>query len=204
MAIRNIKFLITGVVPLLMSNPQTVDPFNKLGQKIKTLNSKGAKRTDQDYREIADLDMEAKVYFDDTLGVYVPARWVTTAVAVTYYGLTKTGKSKVRGALFPAVEKLKLHYAGMNKVKGREDVTKNPDFRCRKILAQSGKRVAKTIPIFHDWSFEAELEYDDKVINTSDLKRVVEHCCRYGGWGDFRPTYGRASVEFIDAISKAA
>jgi hypothetical protein len=50
-------------------------------------------------------------------------------------------------------------------------------------------------PIFHNWSFETMLEFDDKTIDPSSLTHVVKHAARYGGFGDFRPTFGRATAE---------
>lgn len=66
------------------------------------------------------------------------------------------------------------------------------------LLPQKDVRVEKFMPIFHDWSFDATLEYDDAVLDRDALRRVVTHAARYGGFGDFRPTFGRADVEFAE------
>jgi hypothetical protein len=83
----------------------------------------------------------------------------------------------------------------MGKVKTIADVVMNPTFRHRAILPQMGKRIAKDFPIYKDWSFETVIEFDDSVVDFSGLKKVVERTSKYVGFGDFRPTFGRATAE---------
>ena len=53
----------------------------------------------------------------------------------------------------------------------------------------------KAVPIFHNWSFSTEIEYDDKIIDPHSIQSVIERASKYGGFGDFRPTFGRAVAE---------
>lgn len=57
------------------------------------------------------------------------------------------------------------------------------------------QEIAKSFPIFHEWSFQTELEYDDKIIDPDSMERIISHAAKYNGFGDFRPTFGRATVE---------
>ena len=63
------------------------------------------------------------------------------------------------------------------------------------ILPQGGVRVPKHCPIFHDWSFEFGIDYDDTVLDEDDLLALLKQAAYYGGFGDFRPTFGRCTVE---------
>ena len=83
----------------------------------------------------------------------------------------------------------------MDKVKAPEDIVKNPVFRTLMTLKQGQVRVVKAVPIFHQWSFKVGLEFDDKVVDPDSLRHVIEHSARYGGFGDFRPTFGRATAQ---------
>lgn len=47
---KSIKFRITGTMPLMLNNPQTVNPFNEFTKKLKPLTSKRTK-TDDDMLE---------------------------------------------------------------------------------------------------------------------------------------------------------
>ena len=59
-------------------------------------------------------------------------------------------------------------------------------------------RIVKSVPIFHEWRFTCGLEFDDSVIDTDSMKNIITHVARYGGFGDFRPTFGRATVEISE------
>lgn len=195
MAIQQAQITITGINPLLQNNPQTVDPFNRYAKAKKVITNKRTAKTEDDLIELGNIETESKVYFDKDLGVYVPATWVSEAIITTSFAVAKIGRQKMRGGLFTTEDKIKLRYDGSGSVKAIEDVVKNPHFRHRMLLKQGQVRVPKDAPIFHDWSFETVIEFDDKVIDFGTLKRIVEHAAKYGGFGDFRPTFGRAIAE---------
>ncbi len=197
MAIKNITVKFTGISPLLQNNPQTVDPFNHYAKLKKPLTSKRSK-TDEDLYAIREIEVESKVFFDDKLGIYVPTRWVLAAIAKNSHALAKIAKAKVRGAVFTVTDKVKLNYDGMKLVKSKLDIVKNERFVTTLILPQQQVRLAKNFPIFHEWSFEVGLEYDDTIIDRIDMVRILEYSGKYGGFGDFRPTYGRALCEVVD------
>jgi hypothetical protein len=186
---------ITGTDALLLNNPQTVDRFNPYAQRMSRINKKGTRRTDDDYMEMRDIEIEAKIYWDDALGIYVPTTWLTAAIAANSFSTIKLSKAGVRGSVFAVEKKAKLTYQGMGNVKTPVDIIKNGDFHKKLTLVQAKARVIKMAPIFHNWSFETMLEFDDKTIDPSSLTHVVKHAARYGGFGDFRPTFGRATAE---------
>lgn len=194
MAIKQATVKITGIAPLLQNNPQTVDPFNRYSKAKKTITNKRTAKTDDDLIELGNLETESKVYFDDEIGVYIPATWLTEAINVTAFAVAKIGKAKMRGGLFATEPKVKLHYRDMGKVKTIADVVMNPAFRHRMLLKQGQVRVPKDAPIYHDWSFQTVIEFDDTVLDFGSLKRIVERAAMYGGFGDFRPTFGRATA----------
>jgi hypothetical protein len=39
------------------------------------------------------------------------------------------------------------------------------------------------------------LEFDDAIVDLRTLATIVKHTAKYGGFGDFRPTFGRAVAE---------
>jgi hypothetical protein len=195
MSMRNAKISITGVSPLLMNNPQTVDRFNKFAKRMAAINAKKTRRTDDDYLELRDLEMESKSYFDEEIGVYVPSSWVSEAIATAAFRVAKISRADIRGAMFTTEDKVRLTYRDMDKVKKIEDIVKNQAFRIVLNLPQGQTRLAKAFPIFHHWSFETAVEFDDKIIDPDSLSRIIDHTARYGGFGDFRPKFGRASAE---------
>lgn len=195
MAIRYLTATFTGINPLLLNNPQTVDRFNHYAKAMKRINDKKTRRTDDDFLELANLEMYAKLYFDESIGIYVPSTWVSAAIADNAFKTVKVSKAAIRGGVFTTADKLPLTYRDKDKVRTEDDIVKNPVFRHKMLLPQGQVRIAKTAPIFHEWSFTAGLEYDDAIIDQDSMVRVLTHVARYGGFGDFRPTFGRATVE---------
>lgn len=195
MAMRQASIKVQGVTPLLMNNPQTVDRFNKFAKRMAAINAKKTRRTDDDYLELRDIEVESKVYFNEEVGVYVPATWVSEAIASAAFKVAKISRADIRGAMFTTEDKLKLAYRDSDKVKTMTDIVKNEAFRICLTLPQGQVRVVKAFPIFHKWSFETAVEFDDKIIDPDSLTRIVTHTAKYGGFGDFRPTFGRAVAE---------
>ncbi len=194
MAIQQARVTITGIGPLLQNNPQTVDPFNRYTKMKKPLTSKKAK-TEEDLIELGNLDTESKLFFDAKIGVYVPTRWLTEQIVTSAFGIIKVGKDKMRGGIFAMEDKAKLTYDGMNKVKVISDIVYDSQFRHRMILPQQNIRIAKDFPIFNNWSFSTVLEFDDTVVDMTGLTNILKRSAMYVGFGDFRPTFGRAKAE---------
>lgn len=195
MAIRYLTAKFTGINPLLQNNPQTVDRFNPYTRKMKAINDKKTRRTDDDFLELKNLEVRSKIYWDDEIGIYVPSTWVSAAIAGSSFKRVKISKADVRSGVFTTEDKLKLEYKGMGKIKTPDDIVGNSDFRLDMALKQGQVRVMKSVPIFHDWTFECGLEYDDSVIDAGSMDNILNFVAKYGGFGDFRPTFGRATVE---------
>lgn len=193
-----LKVKITGENTLLMNNPQAADRFNKYARRTKEINDKRTSRTDDDYRELYDLEMRAAIYWQEIMGVYAPSGWVMAALCKNSNAVAKISKEKIRGAVFPVQDKMKLTYAEMKKVKTPQDIVGNDAFRHMMILGNAGSRKAKAKLEFHKWSFEFDCEYDSKIVDGRSLIRILEHSAKYGGYGDFRPTFGRARVEVLE------
>ena len=198
MAIRFMQAKFTGINPLLQNNPQTVDRFNPYTKAMKRINDKKTRRTDDDFMELKNIEVRAKIYWDDATGIYVPANWVSSAIAANSFKRVKVSKADVRAGVFTTSDKLPLSYRDSGKVKTPEDIVKNPDFRLDMTLKQGQVRIVKSVPIFHEWRFTCGLEFDDSVIDTDSMKNIITHVARYGGFGDFRPTFGRATVEISE------
>jgi hypothetical protein len=195
MAIQTASVTIKGINYLLTNNPQTVDPFNRYSKAKKAITNKRSGKTEDDLIELGNIETESKIYFDDDQLVYIPTRWMTEAICTAAFRIVKVGKDKMRGGIFAAEEKAKLNYAGMEKVKTIKDVVNNPEFRHRAMLPQGQVRVAKDFPIYKNWGFTTNIEFDDSVVDFEGLKRIIEYTSMYVGFGDFRPTFGRAKAE---------
>ena len=191
MAIQTMKAKFEGINPLLMNNPQTVDPFNEYSKLKKPLTSKRNK-TDEDILELRKIEVESKVFWDEKYGVYIPSRWLMASLAKNSWNTIKVKKDHVRAGIFITEDKVSLVYDGMKKVQDITDIANNENFVTTLVLPQKNVRLAKSMPIFHKWSFEFTIEYDDTLFDHSSLVNLLDYCAKYNGFGDFRPTYGRA------------
>lgn len=192
---KSLTVQIKGIEPLLINNPQGVDPFNKYTREKSEFMSK-RKKTDEDILKIREIEIEEKLYFDEKIGVWIPATWITAAIAAQSWAKAKIKKADIRSCVFVNESKIKLNYAGMDKVKTKTDIVKNEMFHTVLNLKQGQVRVCKAAPIFNDWSVEFEILFDDTIINASAIKNLIEIAAKFGGFGDFRPTYGRALATF--------
>ena len=192
---KSITVIYTGIDTLLQNNPQMSDPLNKYSKEMKTISGK-RKKTDDDIVAMREIELRAKMYWDEGMGVYIPSSWVTASIQGVSWSRAKIKKADIRAAVFVTEPKLKLTYDGMGTVKAPLDIVKNERFHRIMSLKQGQVRVVKAAPQFAKWSFEAEIEFDPEIINESELKALIEYGAAYGGFGDFRPTFGRANVEF--------
>ncbi len=194
MAIQIMKVKINGIAPLLMNNPQTVDPFNRYSILKKPIVAKRTKKTDEDILELRKIEMESKLYLDDEHGVYIPSSWIDAFLASGTKIRSFTLKD-VRGGIFVTEDKLKLSYDGESRVSSKSDISMDEHFTYIRLVKMGMVKLAKAFPIFHNWSFECELEYEDSIVNGDELKDHIEYNAKYGGFGDFRPKFGRAIAE---------
>lgn len=192
---KQITVKYSGIDTLLQNNPQMSDPLNRYSKEMKTVSGK-RKKTDDDIVVMREIELRAKMYWDEAIGVYVPSSWVTASIQGVSWARAKIKKADIRAGVFVTEPKLKLYYDGMDKVKAPLDIVKNDKFHSVMSLKQGQVRVVKAAPQFARWSFEATLEFDPEIINEAELRALIEYGAAYGGFGDFRPTYGRAQVEF--------
>ena len=196
MAIKNLTVKFTGFSPLLMNNPQGIDPTNKLLKLDQAANKKyKASKTDENFEAQCRTGIALRLFWSDDTGVFVPTRWVTAQIAKHSFKRCKVSKDNARAAVFTTSDKTKLTYDGMNKVKTMVDVTNNNNFQTMIFQKIGQVKVPKAMPIFHKWSFEVELEYDNTIIDLEQLTDLLEYGAKYNGYGDFRPTYGRCTAE---------
>lgn len=190
----NCKVIGRGL--LVMNNPQVADPLNAGAKELKVINAK-RKKTDDDLILLSQLSVKWGVYWDNNIGIYVPSRWIFGLLTGTSYKLAKVSKKDIRTSIFIDDDKFKLKYAGSKTVKGLADIVNNEMYHHRQVLKQGQVMVAKTRPIFKEWSFAFSLIFDDSMIDESTVKQILAYGFKYGGIGDFRPTFGKADIEFI-------
>ena len=193
-----IEVQLKGTSPLLMHNPQMVDPEFDLNRQIKEITAK-RKKTDADLAEIERLEWYGGIYLaNDDKGIPVvvqPAAKVSKCLVNTAR-ITKQGKQVERALSFNKLY-VPLIYKGPTDI---DALYADKQFHSRLSVGVQGKRVMRVRPSFSPWALNLEGVFiEDAGLNKDDLVRIVELAGMVEGIGDNRVNgYGRfeGSVKF--------
>lgn len=193
----NVKLVARGTRPLLMHNVRLASPMNSYAKHLSALNKAkpSSRRTDEDRLEIARVEWEGGLYFDDEVGPFVPASWVFKSI-LEGARLGRRGQ-KVEGGLTVVEMIHPLVYRGprdINGLWGNDGDSPHVDFRTVRV---GQAKVDRCRPIFSNWAFEAELLVDPSVLDVAELEDIAKIAGQLKGIGDYRQQYGRfdASIE---------
>jgi len=186
---------MTGIAPLIMHNAQTADPLNPYARAIKEITSKRTNKTDADEMEISRLKFEAGLYYDETIGPYLPAANIFRCL-IEAGSMTRDGKKVERGVVFLG-DRAALGYDGPRDPAGLwgDGSTRFVD---RRLAAVNRARIPVTRPIFPDWSVSFEVLVDDQIMNPSAFRDLAVKAGRAVGVGDYRRFYGRFAVTITE------
>lgn len=190
---KTLDITITGIVPLIVHNAQLADPLNYWTKQIAEISKKRGK-TEEDHQEMARREFMGGLY------------------------LTKDGKPKI---LAQALERMireaaKAFKKGKDIQKGLwigEDPEiiytgpKDPDkmwqqrdkFSRRDPVKVGQSMVIRTRATWSEWSLKFQVGFDPEVLNEDDVINYIDRAGKYVGLGDYRPRYGRFTVEVAAA-----
>jgi hypothetical protein len=191
---RMFRATITGTGSLLMHNGQLANPRNQWAKAIKLISSK-RKKADEDYEEMARLEFLGGLYYDDEIGPYIPAECIDGA-------LTDGAKKKKLGKAFKSCvmaegEKFALDYKGP---RDRNKLWESGQFQHECLAVVGMARVVRTRPRFRDWGVTFDIALIPGEVNPSDIEEALRVSGAYGGLCDYRPKYGRFTVESFKEV----
>lgn len=198
---QSIKFKMTGVCPLMLNNPQTVNPMNEYSKALKELTSKRSK-TDEDQNEIFHLKFLASCYVNNKGQYIIPANMIMKS----FQAASKENRlgAKFERSVFVFNDSLlKFDENGCSP----EELWQNFSDKyvdIRPVGVQKAKIVTARM-IVPKWSLEGELFYDDSQLNKSEIILAMQNAGSRYGIGTYRACYGRYQIEIQDKvkISKA-
>lgn len=198
---KEVRFKILGRAPLLIHSNKAANPLNYYAKALKHLTSK-RKKTDQDYEEIARLEWEAGLYLHKGI-VQLPAQNFERCF---WDGAkkSKNGKLYQSGAMVTD-DYVPLKYDGPSiKTKTNGDDIPNPELdpfyehhRHQAMVKVGAQQVLRTRPIFHNWSCEVGILFDNTVIDERAIVQVVNDAGRLVGMCEMRPRMGRFEAKYI-------
>ena len=188
---KSIKFRITGTMPLMLNNPQTVSPFNEFTKKLKPLTSKRTK-SDDDLEEISKLKFLASLYTNPQGKYILPAEHIENAIIAA-------AKERKLGAKFTR----SMQVTGDSELKFK-DADKTPEqlydlgmYVDVRAVGIKNSKITTTRAIIPEWSLESELWYDESQIVEKDLCDCMEVAGLRYGVGTYRRKYGKFKAEKI-------
>ena len=163
----NVK--IKGKAPLLMNKFVVEEQTNSRAKKVYVAETEAEKKT---YRT-----SDGKLFLPST---HFKASMVKSA---TDYKMTgrKTYKDYVKSGIFIDETEIVL------------DQQEYEIFACPVVIQRA--RVMSWRPMFKVWSCSFTMEIADEMLNETTVKEILESAGKYKGVGDFRPEYGRFTVE---------
>lgn len=184
-----IKAKLTGLRPLLMHSDKFADPLNPLTKAHKELTSK-RKKTDEDHEAIAKSEWLGGLYLDEK-GPYIPGVNIESCL-VAGGKLSKLG-TQLKRSVEIMDEKCHLEYDGPKKA---EKLWEAGFYDARSVKVQQA-RLMRYRPLFTKWACVAEIAFDEDSINREQVIKCLEDGGQYCGVGDYRPKFGRFSVEVL-------
>ncbi|MCP4652596.1 MAG: hypothetical protein GY858_04350 [Candidatus Omnitrophica bacterium] len=195
-----IKLRAKGTAPLLMHSNKSANPLSIYAKTMKPLTSKRNK-TDADFAEIARIEWEAGLYLEKGL-VVMPGMNIDKCLLLGARK-TKDGKKYEMG-VFLEEDFCHLSYKGKTISVKKNGVFPNDeldkyyeDFKHQQMVKVGSSQVLRTRPIFHDWSFEFTLMYDENIIDERTILTLAKNAGRMVGLCEIRPRLGRFDIEVV-------
>ncbi|WP_054909028.1 hypothetical protein [Pseudomonas sp. NBRC 111135] len=185
-----IQAKLTGTRPLLMHADVFADPLNPLTKAHKELTSR-RKKSDDDHELIAQSEWRGGLYFDENLGPYMPGLNIEAAL-VAGGKLSKLG-TQLKRSVEVVDERCRLDYEGPRTVEG---LWSQRFYDARSVKVQTA-RLTRYRPLFRLWSLPCSIAFDEELINRDQVIKCLVDAGQYCGLGDFRPKFGRFSVEIL-------
>ncbi len=191
---KNLRITWKGISPLIMHSCQCVNPLHPISREMKKYTSK-KKKTEEDLLKIADLEWESGAYWQDGLGLYIPAENIEAT-------LVNGGKSNKKGKdiqkYVNVTEPFIPFLYGEDLTK--EELIKDYRYRDTRIMTVQRSRIVRTRPRFNQWHIVFNLLYDETKIDLDTIVNAMEYAGSFVGLCDSRPKYGQFTpiIEELD------
>jgi hypothetical protein len=193
---KDIKIKITGMRPLLIHNGMMADPTNPYTIAIKKITAKGSKKlTEHDYVERDRLEWEAGLYWSTEIGgIAIPCDNLERCIQE---GAKKNRLGKdFSAAVFVQEPEVALVHRLSGKAK--EKIYADPSYTLRKGVKVQLARIIRIRPLIPTgWSLTFTVEYDESIVNRNAVIQALTDAGALIGLGDWRPKFGRFSVEVL-------
>jgi hypothetical protein len=187
---------LTGQAPLLMHRPVLVNALDERTKEIKKYTGK-RKKTQEDIEVIMRLEWEAGLYHDPAIGPYLPGVNVETCLRDSGK-ITKLGTAVTRGVIVPD-DKLPLLYDGPRGNGNGVQELWDANYKDYRVVGNQQNAVMRCRPCFKPnsaaWRLEVPLMVEPSIIDPDEVIGIARRAGLMIGLGDYRPRFGRFTVE---------
>lgn len=180
---QDLEVTFTGRTPLVIHNVRLANPLDAYAKAMKAITAKRGK-TEDDLAELVRLEWEGGLYWDETLGPYLPARY-PMATMKQAAGLSKHKTALVRALVVSAVdgsERLPLEYEGPRTLEGLwEQGEEFCDVRAVKV---GQARVFRSRPRFGEWTMTFRAALDTELLDLGQFEAIAARAGRLIGMGE--------------------
>jgi len=185
-----VSFKIVGTSPIIIHSDKTANPMNEFTKQLKTFTSK-RKKTEEDIEAVSRIEFLASLYYENGNYVIPSANIEATMLASAKQNRNGTLLKQAVTIINDGTFDFKDKNVSPDKL---WNLGKYTDIRTVKV---GTSKVMRTRPIFKEWASEFDVYYDDAKLNRDEVVSILENAGKYVGLGDYRPRYGRFSVEVI-------
>lgn len=193
---KNLNLKITGIRPLVMHNGLLADPTNPFTIAMKKITSKGSKKmTEADHKERDRVEWLGGLYWSEDIGLHIPSDNIERCVLE---GAKKSRLGKdAQAAVFCTEPEVPIEHDAITKqTKEQLYADKAGRFILRRGVRVQLSRIIRIRPLIPTgWTAKFTLEFDESIINESNLLQAVVDAGALVGLGDWRPKFGRFTVE---------
>lgn len=192
---KNLKVTWKGIAPLIMHSCQCVNPLHPIAREMKKYTSKKSALTEEELLKLSDLEWEAGAYWNDEIGLYIPAENIEATIR-NGAKVNKKGKDVEKYVTIPELY-IPFNY-GENLTK--EELIKRYEYRDTRIMKVQRSRILRTRPRFDQWNITFILSYNEEKMDIDTIINAMEYAGAYVGLCDSRPKYGKfvVTIEELD------
>ena len=181
---------LTGTSPTIIHSGQMANPLNPFAKALKVISGK-RKKADEDFADMARIEFMGSLYLCADGSPGWPGENVEAMLGEAARK-SKEGKIAKMAMFIDGV--LPLIYSGP---KTAEKLWDKEEFRITVAVKVQTSRVMRTRPIFRQWELIVPIQFDESLVDEAVVLKWVEVAGQQIGLSDWRPRYGRFTVEKV-------
>lgn len=183
---RTIACTWKGITPLIMHSCRGVNPLDPISIELKKYTAK-RKKTDEDLVKISDLEWKSGLYYDDSVGLYIPC---DNIVKTVQEGAQARKRGKDIQKAFDVLDMMIPLDIGESLT--LDDMMKDYRFRDVRAMRVMSAKVNRTRPRFTNWRVTFKAQYDETILDIETIANAMDYAGSYIGICDSRTRkYGR-------------